>query len=112
MDSCPRPMGEKDMRKVVTGVLAILIAGTGGYFGAKGWAQQRVAQEVETSLAAIRAGGGNVTHGSVEIELLRRQVSLSNVVAEMAGETKKILWVGAGPGAGTAPPAAGRHIGR
>ena len=54
------------MRKVVTGVLAILIAGTGGYFGARGWAQQRVEQEVETSLAAMRAPGGNVTHGPVE----------------------------------------------
>src|SRR5258705_6218407 len=85
MASCLRPTGEKDMRKVVTGVLAILIAGAGGYFGARGWTQQRVEQEVETSLAAMRAGGGNVTHGPVEIELLRRQVSLSNVVAEMAG---------------------------
>src|SRR5258706_16058729 len=88
MASCLRPTREKDMRKVVTGVLAILIAGTGGYFGARGWAQQQVEQEVETRLAAIRAGGGNVTHGPVEIELLRRQVSLSNVVAEMAGETQ------------------------
>src|SRR5258708_22378814 len=85
MASCLRPTGEKDMRKVVTGVLAILIAGAGGYFGARGWTQQRIEQEVETSLAAMRAGGGNVTHGPVEIELLRRQVSLSNVVAEMAG---------------------------
>src|SRR5260370_36037746 len=88
MASCLRPIGEKDMRKVVTGVLAILIAGTGGYFGARGWAQQRVEQEVETRLAAIRAGGGNVNHGPVEIELLRRPVSLSNVVAEMAGGSK------------------------
>jgi hypothetical protein len=96
------------MRKVVTGVLAILIAGTGGYFGARGWAQQRVDQEVETSLAAIRAGGGNVTHGPVEIELLRRQVSLSNVVAEMAGESKASLRIGRVVATGIDQPGAGR----
>src|SRR5882672_4289268 len=106
--SCLRPIGEKDMRKVVTGVLAILIAGTGGYFGARGWAQQRVEQEVETSLAAIRAGGGNVTHGPVEIELLRRQVSLSNVVAEMAGESKASLRIGRVVATGIGQPGTGR----
>jgi hypothetical protein len=96
------------MRKVVTGVLAILIAGTGGYFGARGWAQQQVEQEVETRLAAIRAGGGNVTHGPVEIELLRRQVSLSNVVAEMAGESKASLRIGRVVATGIGQPGAGR----
>jgi hypothetical protein len=108
MASSLRPTGEKNMRKVVTGVLAILIAGTGGYFGAKGWAQQRVEQEVETSLAAIRAGGGYVTHGPVEVELLRRQVSLSNVVAEMAGESKASLRIGRVVATGIGQPGAGR----
>ncbi len=96
------------MRKVVTGVLAILIVGTGGYFGARGWAQQQVEQEVETSLAAIRAGGSNVTRGPVEIDLLRRQFSLSNVVAEMAGETKASLRIGRVVATGIGPPHAGR----
>src|SRR5258706_12787466 len=104
MASCLGPTGEKDMGKVVTGVLAILIAGTGGYFGAKGWAQQRVEQEGETRLAAIRAGGGNVTHGPVEIELLRRQVSLSNVFAEMAGRSKTSPRIGAVWATGIRPP--------
>src|SRR5258708_27065489 len=111
MASCLRPIGEKDMRKVVTGVLAILIAGTGGYFGAKGWAQQRGEQEVETSLAAIRAGGGNVTHGPVEIELLRRQVSLSNVVPEMAGDSQASLPIRRLAATGIGQPGAGRICG-
>jgi hypothetical protein len=93
------------MRKVVTGVLAILIAGTGGYFGARGWAQQQVEQEVETSLAAMRAGGGNVTHGPVEIDLLRRQVMLSNVVAETGGEPKASLRIGRAVATGIQPRA-------
>ena len=96
------------MRKVVTGVLAILIAGIGGYFGARGWAQQRVEQEVETSLAAMRAPGGNVTHGPVEIELLRRQFSLSNIVAEIAGEPKASLRIGRVVATGISQPRAGR----
>ena len=108
MASCLRPTGEKDMRKVVTGVLAILIAGTGGYFGARGWAQQRVEREVETSLAAMRVPGGNVTHGPVEIELLRRRFSLSNVVAEKAGEPKASLRIGHVVATGIGQPGAGR----
>jgi hypothetical protein len=107
MASCLRPTGENDMRKVVTGVLAILVAGTGGYFGARGWAQQHVEQEVETSLAAMRAGGGNVTRGPVEIDLLRRQVSLSNVVAETAGEPKASMRIGRVVATGIGQPRAG-----
>jgi hypothetical protein len=96
------------MQKVVIGVLAILIAGTGGYFGAKGWAQQRVEQEVETSLAAMRVAGGNVTHGPVEIELLRRGFSLSSVSAEAAGESKASLRIGRIVATGIGQPGAGR----
>jgi hypothetical protein len=96
------------MQKVVIGVLAILIAGTGGYFGAKGWAQQRVEQEVETSLAAMRVPGGNVTHGPVEIELLRRGFSLSNVIAQAAGEQKASLRMGRVVATGIGQPGAGR----
>src|SRR5713101_5987693 len=100
MASCLRPTGEKDMRKVVTGVLAILIAGTGGYFGARGWAQQWGEQEVETSLAAMRVPGGNVTHGPVEIELVRRRFSLVHVVAGTPGESKASLRIGHGTATG------------
>jgi hypothetical protein len=96
------------MRKVVTGVLAILIAGTGGYFGAKGWAQQRIEQEVETSLAAMRVPGGNVTHGPVEIELLHRRFSLTNVAAEMPGDSKASWRVGRVVATGIGQPGAGR----
>jgi hypothetical protein len=95
------------MRKVVTGVIAILIAGTGSYFGARGWAQQQVEQEVETSLAAMRAGGGSVTHGPVEIDLLRRQASLSNVVAETAGEPRASLRIGRVVATGIGQPRSG-----
>jgi hypothetical protein len=96
------------MRKVVTGVLAILIAGTGGYFGARGWAQQWVEQEVETSLAAMRVPGGNVTHGPVEIELVRRRFSLVNVVAGTPGESKASLRIGHVTATGIGQPSAGR----
>src|SRR5258708_18458403 len=108
MASCLRPTGEREMQKVSSGVLAILIAGIGGYFGARGWAQQRVEQEVETSLAAMRAPGGNVTRGPVEIELLRRQFSLSNIVAEIAGEPKASLRIGRVVATGISQPRAGR----
>ena len=96
------------MRKVVTGVIAILILGTGGYFGARGWAQQRVEQEVETSLAAVRGVGGSVTHGAVDFNLLRRQVSLSNVVAETGSEPKASLRIGRIVASGIGRPHAGR----
>jgi hypothetical protein len=82
------------MQKVVTGVLAILIAGTGGYFGASGWAQQRVEQEV-----AMGVPGGNVIH---------RPVALSNVAAEMAGKPKASLRIGRVVATGVGQPDAGR----
>jgi hypothetical protein len=96
------------MRKVVTGVLAILILGTGGYFGARGWAKQRVEQEVETSLAAVRAVGASVTHGAVDFDLLRRKVSLLNVVAETGGDAKASLRIGRIVASGIGQPHAGR----
>src|SRR5258708_14116381 len=108
MASCLRPTGEREMQKVSSGVLVLLSAGMGGYFGGRGGARQRVEQEVETSLAAMRAPGGNVTRGPVEIELLRRQFSLSNIVAEIAGEPKASLRIGRVVATGISQPRAGR----
>src|SRR6266853_926418 len=66
MASCLRPIGEKDMRKVVTGVLAILIAGTGGYFGAKGWAQLRIGRVAATGIG--QPGAGRISAAQLEID--------------------------------------------
>jgi len=96
------------MRKLVTVVLAVVIVGTAGYFGALGWAQQRVEREVETGLAQMRASGGTVSHGPVEIELLPRKVRLTNVVAESTGDARAVLKIGRIVATGVGQPGAGR----
>lgn len=96
------------MRKVVTAVLAIVIVATAGYFGARGWAQSRVEREVESSLAPVRASGGNVSHGPVEIELLRREVKLSDIVAETPGAAGTAFRIGRVVATGVGDPGSGR----
>ena len=96
------------MRKLVTAVLAVVLIATAGYFGARAWARQRAVREVETGLAWVRASGGNVSHGAVEIELLRREVKLSDIVAETAGGGGTVLRIGRVVASGVGDAGAGR----
>lgn len=96
------------MRKLVTAVLAVVMVATAGYFGARGWAQSRVEREVESGLAPLRASGGTVSHGAVEIELLRREVKLTDIVARTPGAGGTALRIGRAVATGIGEPGPGR----
>ena len=96
------------MRKVVTGVLAVLALTMGGYALAASWAQHRANQEVELAFAAIAPKGGSLRHGAVDFDLWRGELSLFNVVAERAGEAKAAFRIGSIQASGITPLGAGR----
>jgi hypothetical protein len=70
------------MRKVIVGLIVVLIAGAGGYLGLDYWAQRAVARQVEAMLDGWRASIGSATHGRIELDVLARTVKITDVVVQ------------------------------
>jgi hypothetical protein len=70
------------MRKVIVGLIVVLIAGAGGYLGLDYWAQRAVAREVGAMLDGWRASIGSATHGRIELDLWARTVKITDVVVQ------------------------------
>jgi len=67
------------MRKLILGLLVLLLVGVGGYFGALYWAERIAAREVDARLDLWRAGGGSATRGPVRFDLWTRTLKVADV---------------------------------
>ncbi len=64
--------------------VALVAVAAGGYF----YAQNRVLAEVEASFEAIRAAGAIAAHGPVAVDLLKRGVTIRDVVIKPTGQSQ------------------------
>src|SRR4051812_35511844 len=74
------------MRKILIGLLAAAVIAAGGLFGFQYYLQHRVAAEVETAFAGIRAAGGKASHGPVSFDLWTRILTIADITAESASQ--------------------------
>lgn len=74
------------MAKILTGLLAAIVIAAAGFFGFQFYVQQRVAGEVETAFAQIRAKGGKASHGRVTFDLLKRVVTVADITGESSAQ--------------------------
>ncbi|QUS39746.1 hypothetical protein RPMA_13530 [Tardiphaga alba] len=70
------------MSKTVIGLGVAAVAAVGGYFGTEAYIKHRIAGEIETNFAQIRAGGGQAKHGDLAFSLWTRNVTLSDIAVE------------------------------
>jgi hypothetical protein len=71
------------MRKILVGVILVIIAvASAGYYGALLWTQHQLTLQVETAFEALRANVGLATHGKIEIDLKRRQITIADIVLQ------------------------------
>jgi hypothetical protein len=70
------------MRKVVIGLVVVLIVGVGGYFGLDYWAQGAAARGVDGVLHSLSPGGGTATHGRIELSLWQRTLKVSDILVK------------------------------
>ena len=60
------------MKKILLGLVAVLVIAVGGFFGFQFYVQQRIAGEIDTAFDQIRSAGGKGTgHGKVSFDPLK-----------------------------------------
>jgi hypothetical protein len=79
------------MRKVLIGILLVVVAGIGGYVGVASWAQRAATRHVDAALDRWRARGGTATRGPVAFELWTRTLRVSGIaLASRASPDDKV----------------------
>ncbi|WP_398478759.1 hypothetical protein [Tardiphaga sp.] len=82
------------MSKTVIGLGVVAVAAVGGYFGTEAYIKHRIATEIETNFAQIRAGGGQAKHGDLAFSLWTRDVTISDIAVEFSAPQQAKITVG------------------
>ncbi|KJC59748.1 hypothetical protein UP10_16525 [Bradyrhizobium sp. LTSPM299] len=72
------------MKKILLGLIAVVVVAVGGFFGFNFYVQHRVEGEVEAAFAQIRATGAKASHGKVSFDLRSRTVTIADIANESA----------------------------
>ncbi|MCK1360571.1 hypothetical protein [Bradyrhizobium sp. 199] len=72
------------MKRILIGLIALLVLGAGGWFGFNVYVQHRATSEVEATFEQIRAGGGQASHGKITFELATRTLTIEDINVESA----------------------------
>ena len=72
------------MKRILIGLIALVVLGAGGWFGFNFYAQHRVTAEVEAAFEQMSAGGGKASHGKVEFDLATRTLTIEDITVEPA----------------------------
>jgi len=75
-------MGSLGMRRILISIVLVALLAAGAYYGVSKWVQARAEQEVDAAFANMRAAGLTAAHGGVGFDLLRRTLSVNDVVIE------------------------------
>jgi len=94
--------------KILIGLLAALVVAAGGYFGFEFYLQHRIASDIETTFAAVRASGATASHGKVTFDLWSRTITIADIAGEFTAEPPVSLKIGRVVAAGVSQPAEGR----
>ncbi|UPK23497.1 hypothetical protein [Bradyrhizobium sp. 195] len=67
------------MKRILIGLVALLVLGAGGWFGFNFYVQHRATAEVEAAFERIRSSGGKASHGKVGFELATRTLTIEDI---------------------------------
>lgn len=67
------------MKRILIGLIAVIVLATGGWFGFNLYAKHRAISEVETAFEQIRKQGGKASHGKVEFDLMSRTLTIEDI---------------------------------
>jgi len=96
------------MRKLLTGVVAVVVLCVGGYFGLELYVQQRIAGDVEAAFAQIRASGASATHGKIAFNLFSRTLTIADITVKSDAQPPVDVKIGRFTAAGIAFAEIGR----
>ncbi|MBR0813247.1 hypothetical protein JQ544_17060 [Bradyrhizobium diazoefficiens] len=67
------------MKRILIGLIALLVLGAGGWFGFNLYVQHRATAEVEAAFERIRSSGGKASHGKIGFELATRTLTIEDI---------------------------------
>ena len=79
------------MRKILIGLVAVIVVAAAGFFGFQFYVQHRVATQVETAFEQIRASGGKASHGKVSFDPWSRTVTIADIAGESATQPPLVV---------------------
>jgi len=73
---------ELGMKRILIGLIALLVLGAGGWFGFSLYVQHRATSEVEAAFEQMRSGGGKANHGKITFDLASRTLTVEDIIVE------------------------------
>lgn len=70
------------MKKILLGVIAVVVIAIGGFFGFDLYTQRRITSGVEAAFDQIRAQGGTASHGRISFDLLKHTLTIGDIAVE------------------------------
>ncbi|TQF27299.1 hypothetical protein UNPF46_31135 [Bradyrhizobium sp. UNPF46] len=70
------------MKRIMVGLVALLVLGAGGWFGFNLYVQHRATADVEAAFEQVRSGGGKASHGKITFELASRTLTIEDINVE------------------------------
>lgn len=97
------------MKRVLIGVLALVVIAIAGFFGVDWYAQRRATREVEAAFEQIRSTGAKADHGKIAFDLWTRTLSIADIHSETASQPPATVKIAKVIARGVSQPDAG-HI--
>ncbi|MGY4169790.1 hypothetical protein [Bradyrhizobium sp. USDA 4529] len=70
------------MKKILLGLIAVVVIAAAGFFGFDFYAQRRVTRDVEVAFEQVRATGAKASHGKITFDVKSRTLTIADVATE------------------------------
>ncbi|MGY4259509.1 hypothetical protein ACVI1L_006577 [Bradyrhizobium sp. USDA 4516] len=70
------------MKKILLGLIAVVVIAAAGFFGFDFYAQRRVTRDVEAAFEQVRATGAKASHGKITFDVKSRTLTIADVATE------------------------------
>ncbi|MES1147612.1 MAG: hypothetical protein ABUL53_00350, partial [Bradyrhizobium guangdongense] len=74
------------MKRILIGLIALVVITAGGWFGFNAYVQHRATAEVDAAFEQLRSGGNKASHGKVAFDLSTRTLTIADITVERAAQ--------------------------
>ncbi|PPQ18174.1 hypothetical protein CV770_17275 [Bradyrhizobium sp. AC87j1] len=86
---------ELGMKRILIGLIAAAVLGSGGWLGFNLYVQHRMTSEVEAAFERLRAGGSKASHGKIAFEQSSRTLTIEDIAIDPGNPLQGHIKIGA-----------------
>ncbi|WP_201759898.1 hypothetical protein [Bradyrhizobium sp. AC87j1] len=83
------------MKRILIGLIAAAVLGSGGWLGFNLYVQHRMTSEVEAAFERLRAGGSKASHGKIAFEQSSRTLTIEDIAIDPGNPLQGHIKIGA-----------------